>query len=1012
MNKITRPALYSISSHKGFADSVAAYFLSKFGRNPLSLTDGLILLPNNRAVAAIEEAFIRQTGKGLLLPRMVTIGDLDLHEKSGFFIDQFSDERSDILPIINPTQRIMMLAKMIEDHHPIIMNRSIDASQAIKLAMDMAQAIDQLEVEEIEFNRFESLSANAQLTDMAEHWQKSYALFEYIYNQYRGIMNHKKLSTMVMRRNILLRNMARHLSKLSEHPFIAVIGVTTAAPAIAHLMRSIARAENGMVILPHIDQMMDEETWQSLGPHEKSDDELRVRPSLESHPQFHLKLLLDKMGFDRSEVTPLGDAKITKISNRKDQLVSHIFAPAKETAKWQAIEVEKADFNHLKIMTSMDSAAEAQAIAILVRRHLEINNKRIAIVTPDRELARRISAHLLRWNIKADDSAGIALSDTVSGSLFMAIAQIIAQDFAPVALISLLKHPLVRKGEERLAWLEKVRLLDLVLRGPRAAQGLDIVEKSIKRKVDHIKYRNQINEESIAKYDDLLAWWKHIKFEFNGINNIKTVKDMLQFMRNIAQFLSLEEIWKGDSGRELSKFYTEVISYIDDGPIGLNKDSLPQLLSHLMADYSVRTAYGNHPRVAIYGLLEARLQRSDLIICAGLNEGSWPQIPSSDPWLAAGIRRDLGLPSLERNIGLSAHDLAEAIGAKEVILSRSERDSGGPAVTSRFLLRMLAFAGKNINLEAQAPLLSTLIDRPDENKIALPPKPNPTLGQRNIRLSVTDMDKMKADPFAFYASRIMRLSRLDEIDADASAAWRGTMIHKILEKWARIDNLNPDILIARALSLLDDDALHSAAKIMWQPRLMKQIEWINKQSRDFITKEGRNIIAVESSGIIEINNIQIKGVADRIDRLADGQLAIIDYKTGSAPSNKQINAGFAMQLGLLGIILERSQFKDLAGDTIEGKSGSFEYWSFAKKDKDFGRIQYATKDKVNEKTSKTNILTDEFTAITENHATQLIDKYILGEAPFEAQLHPEYAIYNDYAHLSRLMEWYGRGDIS
>lgn len=1004
MNKITRPALYSVSSHQGFADTVAAYFLSKYGRNPLSLADGLILLPNNRAVSAIEEAFVRQTGKGLLLPRMVTIGDLDLNEKSGIFIDQFADQASDIMPAINPMQRVMMLAKMIERRHPIIMEREIDGAQAIKLAMDLAHAIDQLDVEEIAFDRFEELPAKE---DMAEHWQKSYALFEDIYKEYRKEMQAKNLSTTVIRRNILIRSMAHNLGQLSEHPFVAAIGITTAAPAIAHLMRGIARMKNGMVILPHIDHMMSDEIWQSLGPHEKGDDDVRAKPSLESHPQFHLKLLLDKMGFDRSEVTPLGDAKRTKISDRKDQLVSHIFAPAKQTANWQSIDVEAVDFKHLKIMTNADSAAEAQAVAILVRRNLEISNKRIAIITPDRELARRISAHLMRWNIKADDSAGLALADTPSGSLFMAIAQTCANDFAPVDLLSLLKHPLVRKGDNRIAWLEKVRLLDLILRGPRAGNGLDIVAKSVHQIIERMKYRSQATDISLQKYDDLLAWWQNIQTQFANVSHCKTAYDLMQAIRNIADFLSGDEIWKGEAGREMSHFYTETISYISDGPARINIDLLPQFISHLMTDYTVRSAYGNHPRVAIYGLLEARLQRSDLIICAGLNEGSWPQSPSSDPWLAPGIRRDLGLPSLERNIGLSAHDLSEAIGAKELILSRSERDSGGPAVTSRFLLRLLAFAGDKLKYESNTPSLVALIDKPEKINPAQPPEPRPDKSQRLIRLSVTDMDKIKADPFAFYASKIMGLTKIEDIDADASAAWRGTMIHKILEQWASKDALEPDKLIARAHDLLANDALHVTARILWQPRLMKQIEWINEQTRTLV-EEGRAIIAVESSGTTEIDGVPIKGVADRIDRLHDGTLAIIDYKSGAVPSNKQINAGFAMQLGLLGIIAERGQFSDLWGEAINGYGGSFEYWSLAKKDKNFGYIQYATKDVVNEKNAKTWVLTDEFTERTEGHARELIHSYILGDAPFKAQLHPEYAPYNEYGHLSRLMEWYGR----
>ncbi len=1004
MNKLTRPALHSVSSHQGFADSVAAYFLSQYGRDPLALADGLILLPNNRAVRAIEEAFVRQTGKGLLLPRLVTVGDLDLNEKSGLFLHQYDDEK--IAPPIDAMQRIMLLANLIEEHHKSVMDRDIDAAQALKLSMDLAQVIDQLDVEEIAFEKFSELSEKIAINseaDLAIHWQKSYALFENIYYQYRAKLEQLNLSTMVVNRNAMIRNLANNLEHLSHHPFIAAIGITTAAPAIAYLQKKIATAANGLVILPHIDQMMDDATWDSLGPHEKEEGELRAKPSLETHPQFHLKLLLDTMGFDRSEVTPLGDAKVTKIANRKDQLVSHIFAPARQTAQWQSIEVSATDFNHLKIMTNNDSAAEAQAVAILVRKNLEINNKRIAIITPDRELARRISAHLLRWNIKADDSAGVSLSDTPSGSLFLTIAQNIASGFAPIDLLSLLKHPLARKGEGRIAWLEKIRSLDMTLRGPRSGQGLASIQSSIKRHIDKIKKYNPDND----KYDATLSWWLDIEKNLAEISD-GTPRDLLESVRKIADFIAGDEVWKGDAGRELSRFYTDIISYIDAGSSNLSIEILPQYISILMDGYTVRSAYGNHPRVSIYGLLEARLQRSDLVICAGLNEGSWPQAPNNDPWLSPGIRRDLGLPSLSRSIGLSAHDLAEAIGAKELILSRSERDSGGPAVTSRFLLRLIAFAGNKLKYEKHIPQLVVKIDDPGKANPALEPAPKPNAAQRKVDLSVTNMDQIKADPFAFYAKKIMGLSKLDQIDEDVSAAWRGTMIHEILEKWAKEDGLHPDKLMARTHELLSNEALHPTARLLWQPRLIKQMEWIDAQTRNVIQTEGRKIIAAETKGEIEILGVKLRGVADRIDLFQDGRLAIIDYKSGAVPSMKQIKVGFAMQLGLLGLLAEKAKFKTIAGDIINGEASAFEYWSLAKNKQEFGNVTKATRDALTEKSAKTYVLTDEFVAFSEDNATQLIREYILGDKAFEARLHPEYAPYNDYEHLSRLMEWYGR----
>ena len=83
------------------------------------------------------------------------------------------------------------------------------------------------------------------------------------------------------------------------------------------------------------------------------------------------------------------------------------------------------------------------------------------MVTPDRMLARRVSALLARWGIEADDSAGRALSELAPGTLLLAIASAAAENLAPVALLALLKHPLVGgEGEQRRAWMDDVRLID------------------------------------------------------------------------------------------------------------------------------------------------------------------------------------------------------------------------------------------------------------------------------------------------------------------------------------------------------------------------------------------------------------------------------------------------------------------------------------------------------------------------------------------------------------------------
>ena len=71
------------------------------------------------------------------------------------------------------------------------------------------------------------------------------------------------------------------------------------------------------------------------------------------------------------------------------------------------------------------------------------------------------------------------------------------------------------------------------------------------------------------------------------------------------------------------------------------------MLEQMLAGEAVRPPYGQHPRLFIWGLLEARLQHADLMILGGLNEGVWPAMPAPDPWLAPRLR-DRAWPAVAR----------------------------------------------------------------------------------------------------------------------------------------------------------------------------------------------------------------------------------------------------------------------------------------------------------------------------------------------------------------------------
>jgi ATP-dependent helicase/nuclease subunit B len=375
-----------------------------------------------------------------------------------------------------------------------------------------------------------------------------------------------------------------------------------------------------------------------------------------------------------------------------------------------------------------------------------------------------------------------------------------------------------------------------------------------------------------------------------------------------------------------------------------------------------------------------------------MNEGVWPTLPSPDPWLAPQIRRALGLPGLEFRTGLAAHDFMSALGAPRVLLTRARRDSRSPTIASRLWLRLQAMTG-GMTRDQRLERLAIALDAPAEVKPARRPAPRPPIDARPKRIAVTDLDRLRADPFAFYAKAILRLRPEEPVDAEHHAAWKGTAVHEVLEAWFKQDGCDPTRLKARAEAMLADEAIHPMLRALWSPRLMEAIDWIAAEAAKD-RADGRFPELAEEFGEADVAGVTLYGKVDRIDRLPDGKLAIIDYKTGQAPKPKAVAEGFAMQLGLLSLIARDGGFKD-----VRGEAGVHEYWSLAKDNQ--GRIGYRrSPDKDEGPEAFVERAYAQFAAAAAD--------YLLGIKEFEAKLNPAYAPYEDYDQLMRLEEWYGR----
>lgn len=957
MSDPDRVAVYTIPSHRSFADALAAGLIARFGNGPLGLAEGRILLPNNRAVRAVRDAFVRASGNGLLLPRLVPIGDPELDERAGGALDRIGDAEP-LPPAIDPSERLLRLATLV---------RGEGASESVRLAAELARTLDALLVEEVDPRQLRDAAADT--SDLAHHWEKSLQKLELIYEAWPQIVAKERAIDLAERRNRLLHRLAKTWSLQAPAAFTVAAGITTKAPAVAALVACIARMESGMVVLPGLwlSNLFPDEEWDALGPDENGRGEA-------THPQYHLKLLLDRLGVARNEVRTWRWSGAAASQPARGRAIANAMASPDFSHKWETLAPAERRLSGIRLAELPDPASEAQAIALALREALETPGKTAALVTPDRQLAGRVTALLSRWGIEADDSAGKPLAATASGTLLLNIASAAAEEMAPVPVLALLKHPLVGGEEgERLDWLETIRKLDLKLRGPRPRAGISGLDQH---------------------FGSLRAWQRArplvsaVQPLLTGPTSLSRFAAMLALA---AQTLAGEAAWTGPAGRLAAEMLTDLqVSPAAQQLILTAPDAVP-LLRQLLDAHAVRPSYGGHPRIFIWGLLEARLQRADLVILGGLNEGVWPALPVPDPWLPPKVRARLRMPTLESRIGLAAHDFASALGAPEALITRARRDARSPTVASRFLLRLDAISGglpRDLRLER----LTRALDDPGTTNPVNRPAPVPPPEQRPSKINVTAADRLRADPFAFYASSILNLKVRDPVDADHTARWKGETVHKVFEEWLLHDDCDPDQLRPRAERLLEDEAIHPMLRALWAPRLLEAIDWIASMEREN-QANGRLPLKAEVTGETELAGVTVHGRVDRIDRLPNGGLAIIDYKTGAPPTHKAVSAGFALQLGLLGLIGRAGGFAGVSGDPE-----AFEYWSLQRHNGRFGRLMCPDKD----------LEPGEFLERAHASFADAARRWLTGNEPFTAKLNPAYAPYGDYDQLMRLEEWYGR----
>ena len=988
-----RATVYNIPSGEPFLEALARGILNDNATTPHEIVDTRVLLPTRRACRALRDAFLRvANGAALILPRMQALGDIDDEENSALGSNALGIVTSTAVPFaIEPIQRKLLLTRLVlkfdRERRAATASATspIEPGQAADLADDLAALLDQVQTEQQSLDDIASLAP----AELAIHWQETLNFLAIITDHWPQILAEANLIDHADRRNRTFDELVDSWRRDPPQTPIIAAGSTGSIPATAELLGVIARLPRGAVILPGLDAELDTASWDVLGA---------------THPQHGIKQLLQRIGVARDEVEVWPSVKLGQEPLRT-KLMRDAMRPAERPiASEDAPHLNQTAFAGLQWLNHPTPQDEAKTIAVLMRETLEHSERTAALITPDRALARRVAAELQRWGIGVDDSAGTPLRDTPVGTFLRLSADLAGSGVIPIALLALLKHPLAAGGAAPEMFRYRARKLELaILRGPRPAPGFNGLRAALKAAA-----MEELQQETLSAWLDEIAE-QAAPFIAMVASSATSLGDLLTAHVGFAEWLAghdkkrgAECLWNGESG-EAAALLIEEIRTASGALPEIAGAAYPGLFESLMRGRVVRPAWGRHPRLSILGTLEARLQFADLVILGGLNEGTWPPDPMPDPWLSRPMRAALGLSAPERRIGQSAHDFAQAAAAPQVVLSRATKVGGTPTVPARWLLRLATLATRSAvawgpTMRSAGQQWAARLDEP--NRVVPRPAPAaaPPLAARPRRMSVTRVETWIRDPYAVYAREILRLRRLDVVDATPNAANRGIVIHAVLDRFvAAYPNALPEDALQRLLAIGGEEfaraRIRPGVAAFWWARFVRIARWFvdNEMRR----RRNNQPLGSEIRGELSLNldggGFTLTAIADRIDRRDDGALTIIDYKTGQIPSPKQVHGGWSPQLALEAMIAAAGGFDGVDAGAV----GELSYWRLT------GGEQAGEERPISDSV-------EDLVAATGTRLRALVAAFDQVETPYHSRPRPNPSIapkYSDYDHLARVAEW-------
>lgn len=1003
---------------------------------PEILADATIYLPTRRAARALGlalfEALRDATGRqSSFLPRIRTIGDVDEEEHV------LALRTHDVLAsgeVIGDVERLMMLAPLARrfaetlhpEHRGLLGEESIvlpsSAADAIRLAGAMARFIDSMNIEEASWQDiFDHDAGNANAW-----WQLTLTFLSILMEKWPEALAEAGFEDPSTARRKLIDARARQIREAGGNGPVIAAGSTGSIPATARLLSAIASHEKGAVVLPGYDTGLDSGVLHELA----SGPEMKDGAVLSTHPQYGMVRLLRSISAGSAEKTAGTHGQVEELGGQPEATVLRnkglqaALLPARHTGSWRitrnAMQDSKLEdaFSGVAIVEAGNDRQEATAIAIALREALDTEGKTAALVTPDRNLARRVAGELQRFGIDIDDTGGQPLANSGPASFLRLLLSATLQEADPVVLASFIGHRFFLAGHDA---NEARRLCEHIeiacIRERLPVPGLSGLPASCAALADgntagtHDR-RQKPDAMTATRMQALVSAAASICEPLTEIAD-RTDADFcktLQIAGEIAQLLATDadgvcHLNDAPGWRELAGILE---SSLEAGGMTyeIRACDMPACLDALLAGRSFRDLHRTHPRLQIYGQLEARLQHHDLIVLGGLNETVWPQSATNDPFLNRPMRSALDLPLPERRIGQAAHDFCQLAAASEVVFARSIRSAGAPTVASRWLQRLDAFLGKGLSGSMRergarlVELASRLERHPrtDTGEIRRA-EFRPPISARPNSLSFTQIETLIRDPYAIHARKILMLKPLPDLVPRNEAALRGTLYHAIMRDFVEgletgTDSGSRARLMEIAQRHLQESGLPAHVQLAWLQGFGEVCEpylaWENSRRPEI----AKSYCEINGRVMVGDTGFELTGRADRIDLMRDGQLVIIDYKTGSNPSKGQARS-LSPQLSLEAAAAMRGGFGDVPAAGISGML--------------YVRLRGGRSFSIDDLRvdGKVRLDANEIAGNAMENLCKLVDKfrdpetsYISRHAPFK-----DSEMSGDYDHLARVREW-------